>query len=149
MIAVPRYKSRGKQKETQRRKDARTQRGRLTRISHQLSAAADDAPCPAVFSRLGMLDGQSSTTPRPSGRKPHWTRHLAALATKPGEKCGLKRIPSSIFFFFASLRPCVFAFFSHPSPLPSIVAAESLLGDGLKIVTKIFGFWHFREVRKL
>ncbi len=59
------------------------------RISHQLPAAADDAQCPAVFSRIGMLDGLSSTTPRPSGRKPHWTMHLAALATKVGEKCGL------------------------------------------------------------
>jgi len=25
----------------------------------------------------------------PLGRKPHWARHLAALATKPGEKCKL------------------------------------------------------------
>ncbi len=84
----------------------------LVRISHQLPAAADDAPRPAVLSRIGMLDGptpvpseltpsayppfgrsarslQQSTTPRPSGRKPHWTRHLAALATKAGKKCGL------------------------------------------------------------
>ncbi len=61
----------------------------LTRISHKLPAAADDAPCPAVFSRIGMLDGLSSTTARPSGRKPLWTRRLPALATKPGEKCGL------------------------------------------------------------
>ncbi len=61
----------------------------LARISHQPPAAADDAPCPAMFSHIGMLDGQSSTTPRPSGRKPHWTRHLAAHATKVGEICGL------------------------------------------------------------
>ncbi len=61
----------------------------LARMSHQLPTAADDAPCPAMFSRIGMLDGLQSTTPRPSGRKPHWTQHLAALATKPGEICGL------------------------------------------------------------
>ena len=30
--------------------------GTLTRISHQLSAAASDAPHPAGFSRLGVLD---------------------------------------------------------------------------------------------
>ena len=61
----------------------------LARISHQLSAAASDTPHPAVFSRLGVLDVLSSTTPRPSGRKPRWARHLAALATKDGEKCEL------------------------------------------------------------
>ncbi len=72
----------------------------LTRISHQLSAAADDAPCPAVFSRVGMLDGLSSTTPRPSGRKPHWTRHFATLATKPGEKRGLILV-AALFFAFS------------------------------------------------
>ena len=64
----------------------------LARISHQLSAAAGDAPHPARFSRLGVLDVQSSTPPRPSGRKPHGARHLAALATKPGEIGGLDQI---------------------------------------------------------
>jgi len=59
------------------------------RISHQLFAAAGDAPHPAVFSHLGVLDVPSSTTPRPSDRKRHWARHLAALASKSGEKCGL------------------------------------------------------------
>ena len=59
------------------------------RISHQLSAAASDAPHPAVFSRLGVLDVPQVRAPRPSGRKPHWARHLAALATKPGEIRGL------------------------------------------------------------
>ncbi len=63
---------------------------RLTRISHQLSAAASDTPRPAEFSRLGVLDVLSSTTPRPSDRKHRWARHLAALATKAGEKRGLK-----------------------------------------------------------
>ena len=57
--------------------------------SHQLSAAAGDAPHPAEFSRLGVLDVLSSTTPRPSGRKRRWARHLADLATKTGEKCRL------------------------------------------------------------
>jgi hypothetical protein len=42
-----------------------------------------------MFSHFGVLDVLSSTTPRPSGRKPHWARHLATLATKAGEKCGL------------------------------------------------------------
>jgi len=61
----------------------------LARTSHRLPATAADAPHPAGFSRFGVLDVLSSTTPRPSGRKPGWARHLAALATKPGEKCGL------------------------------------------------------------
>ncbi len=64
----------------------------LARVSHQLSAAASDASHPAVLSRLGVLDVLSSTPPRPSGRKPHWARRLAVLATKPGEICGLARI---------------------------------------------------------
>jgi len=64
----------------------------LTRNSHQLSAPASDAPHPAEFSRLGVLDVQSSTTPLPSGRKNRWARHLAALATKAGEKCGLNPV---------------------------------------------------------
>ena len=58
----------------------------LAGISHQLPAAAGDAPHPEVFSRFGVLDVLSSTTPRPSGRKPHWARHLADLATKADEK---------------------------------------------------------------
>jgi 7,8-dihydropterin-6-yl-methyl-4-(beta-D-ribofuranosyl)aminobenzene 5'-phosphate synthase len=61
----------------------------LARISHQLSAAGADTPHPAVFSRLGVLDVPQVRAPRPSGRKPHWARHLAALATKPGEICRL------------------------------------------------------------
>jgi len=59
------------------------------RISHQLPATAVDAPHPAGFSRIGVLDVLSSTTPRPSGRKPSRAQHLVALATKPGENCGL------------------------------------------------------------
>ncbi len=61
----------------------------LARTSHQLPAAAGDAPHPVVFSHFRVLDVLSSTTPLPSGRKPHWPRHLADLATKAGEKCGL------------------------------------------------------------
>jgi len=63
----------------------------LARTSHQLPAAAGDAPHPTGFSHFGVLDVLSSTTPRPSGRKHHWARHLADLATKVGEKCGLVR----------------------------------------------------------
>jgi len=59
------------------------------RISHQLSAPASDAPHPAGFSHVGVLDILSSTIPRPSDRKLHWTRRLAGLATKAGEKRGL------------------------------------------------------------
>jgi len=61
----------------------------LARISHQLPAAASDAPHPAVFSRLGVLDVPQVRAPRPSDRKPHWAPHVAALATEPGEICGL------------------------------------------------------------
>jgi len=75
------------------------------RISHQLSAAADDALHPAVLSHIGVLTSSrkrrgasreavpanvpSSTLPRPSDRKPNCARRLAGLTTKPGEKCGL------------------------------------------------------------
>jgi len=39
----------------------------LNRISHQLSAAGADAPHPAVFSRLGVLDVPQVRAPRPRG----------------------------------------------------------------------------------
>jgi hypothetical protein len=58
---------------------------RLTRIIHQLSAAGGDAPHPAALSQLGVLDVLLSTPPRPSDRNHHCARHLATLATKPGE----------------------------------------------------------------
>ena len=87
-------------------------RNLLARISHQLSAAADDARHPAVLSHLGVLQPTlplrgltpsawppcravrevptyCRTLPRPSGRKPSWAQHLVNLETKPGEKCGL------------------------------------------------------------
>jgi len=73
----------------------------LARTSHQLPAAVGDAPHPAVFSRFGVLDVLSSTTPRPSGRKPHWARHVADLATKAGEKCGLVITGLAILVFAA------------------------------------------------
>jgi lipoate-protein ligase A len=81
--------------------DGRLQAGAmgLARISHQLPAAAGDAPYPAGFSHFGVLDVLSSTTPRPSDRKSHRARHLADLAAKAGEKCGLDDD--------ASLRPQV------------------------------------------
>jgi hypothetical protein len=61
----------------------------LAPITHQRPATAADAPHPTVFSPIGVLDVLSSTTPRPSSRKHRWVQHLAALATKPGEKWGL------------------------------------------------------------
>ncbi len=65
---------------------------RSARIHHQLPAAAGDTPSPVAFSRLGVLNVRSRTLPRPSGQKPHWARRLAALATKPGDICGLVTI---------------------------------------------------------
>ena len=62
----------------------------LACISHQLPATAGDAPHPAGFSRLGVLDVLSSTPPRPSrsGRSPQcrplrapWPRILGAATT--------------------------------------------------------------------
>jgi len=47
-------------------------------------------PQSAAFSPIGVLDVLSSTTPRPSGRKRHISRHLAGLATRRGEKCRLE-----------------------------------------------------------
>ena len=58
------------------------------RISHHLATTAGDMPQSATFSRFGVLDGLSSTTPRPSGRKRHISRHLAGLATRRGEISG-------------------------------------------------------------
>ncbi len=77
----------------------------LACISHQLPATAVDAPHPAGFSRFGVLDVLSSTTPRPSGRKPRWARHLVALATKPSEKCRLDgAVVGHIFFTPVTVR---------------------------------------------
>jgi len=43
----------------------------LAHMSHQLPAAAGDAPHSPSFSHLGVLDVPSSTPPRPSDRKRH------------------------------------------------------------------------------
>ena len=61
----------------------------LTRSIHELSAAANDASAPAVFSNLGVLKLPASNPPRPQVRKHGWHRRLAALATKPHEYFGL------------------------------------------------------------
>ena len=66
---------------------------RVTCTSHQLSTAASDAQHPAPFSRFGVLEVPSSTSPRPSSRKHRWAQHLADLVTKPGEKCRLMTFP--------------------------------------------------------
>jgi len=64
----------------------------LARISHHLATTAHDMPQSAAFSRFGVLDVLSSTTPRPSGRKRHISRHLAGLATRRGEIFGLGEV---------------------------------------------------------
>ena len=61
----------------------------LAGISHHLAITARDMPQSAAFSRFGVLDVLLSTTPLPSGRKRHISRHLADLATRCGEKCRL------------------------------------------------------------
>ena len=94
---------------------------RLTRISHQLSAAASDTPRPAEFSRLGVLDVLSSATPRLSDRKRRWARHLAGLATKAGEKRGLK--DAVALWLFGSSAMFVLAAFTL-----SIGEAHDILG---------------------
>ncbi len=79
----------------------------LTRTSHQCSTATADAQRPAALSHLGVLNGLSSTPPRPSDRKLHRAQHLDALATKTGEKCGLTDIvqsPDGLFLFWVVRR---------------------------------------------
>jgi hypothetical protein len=62
----------------------------LARIIHEVPAADDDAPHPAVFARLGVLDVLSSTPARPArpGRVPQyrplrapWLRIRGAVTT--------------------------------------------------------------------
>ena len=79
----------------------------LARLSHHIATAARDMPQSAAFSRLGVLDVLSSTTPRPSGRKRNISRHLTGLATRRGEKGGLK----------AFMRPAL----ACPSALTSLL----------------------------
>ncbi len=104
----------------------------LARISHQLPAAADDAPPPAAFSRLGVLEVLASTPPRPSGRKHHWARHLAALVTEPGEIWGLAS-PADLSFFDplhvrAELAKPVVEGFVAPLDLADVVDHALALG---------------------
>ncbi len=107
----------------------------LARSSHQLSAAAGDARHPAWLSHLRVLDVLSSTPARPSDRKPSWAQHLADLATKPGEKCGLGEPDATAPAVRASTvklpeRPphgerTVFEFFLHRFPrIPHTVWQE-------------------------
>jgi len=63
----------------------------LARSPHQLSAAGGDALPSAGFSHLSVLDGPSSTPPRPSNRKRGCDQHLAAFATKPSGNYGPAR----------------------------------------------------------
>ena len=59
-----------------------------TRISLQASTAASSVPQPARFAPIGLLNVPSGTPPRPSGRKPPISQHLADLVTNLGEICG-------------------------------------------------------------
>ncbi len=113
------------------------------RISHQPSAAADDAPRPATSSHLGVLDVLSSfppatphrpaapsapalhppagSPPLPSDRTRHSTRHLVDLVTNAGERCGLVCRASE-------LRRATPRGRSHTPTLPAL---DELLGGGL------------------
>jgi hypothetical protein len=74
----------------------------LARMIHEVSTADDDAPHPAVCARLGVLHVLMSTRPRPSGRKPHWPRHLAQVEASP---CIAKRLAEPRITFQVQL-PC-------------------------------------------
>jgi len=63
--------------------------GLLTRISHQLSAAAADPGMATALRPVGFLDVLSSTPAESSRRVPCIHACLRRRATKPGEKCGL------------------------------------------------------------
>jgi hypothetical protein len=67
----------------------------LTRISHQLSAAATDPGMSTALRSVGHLDVLSSTPAAPSGRSPCIHPHLRRFAAKPGEKCGLRLLVSA------------------------------------------------------
>ena len=73
----------------------------VARTSHRLATAARDMPQSAAFTPVGLLNVPSSTTPRPSGRKHHISQHLAGLATRRGEKCGLERLVVLFCFVLA------------------------------------------------
>jgi tRNA threonylcarbamoyladenosine biosynthesis protein TsaB len=61
----------------------------LTRISHQISAAAADPGMSAALRSVGFLDVLPSTPAESSRRAPCIHARLRRLATKSGEKCGL------------------------------------------------------------
>jgi len=114
----------------------------LTRSSHQCSTAAADTQRPAALSHLGVLNGLSSTPPRPSNRKLHRAQHLDALATKTGEKCGL--VPprgrrTAFFALLVVLFDGAFVVLLDTAPLqseaygiPAMVAVAVLVGLGLQ-----------------
>ena len=60
----------------------------LTRISHQLSAAAREKAASTSLRSLTVLNILSSMLPRAELRAPCIHGLLPRLATKPGEKCG-------------------------------------------------------------
>ena len=64
----------------------------LARISHQVSTAAADPGMSTALRAAGLLDVLSSTPAEPSGRAPCIHARLRRLATKPGEKCGLRTL---------------------------------------------------------
>ena len=64
----------------------------LARISHQLTAADADLPIFAALNTARVLDVPTGTPARPDSRSPCEYRHLHALASRPGEKCGLTRV---------------------------------------------------------
>ena len=77
----------------------------LARTSHHLAPAARDIPQSAAFTPIGLLAVQSSTTPPSSGHKHHISRHLAGLATRRGEKCGLDTPTTIVFACGRDRRP--------------------------------------------
>ena len=69
----------------------------LTRISHQLSAAAADKAVSTALRSVTVLDVLSSTPARANRRAPCIHSLLPRLATTPGEKCGLVAQADFIF----------------------------------------------------
>ena len=60
----------------------------LTRLSHELSAAAPDPSASAAFRFVGLLDVPSSTPPVPSGRAPCSDGVSDSSRRKPVRKAG-------------------------------------------------------------
>jgi two-component system chemotaxis sensor kinase CheA len=107
--------------------------GALARIPHQLSTAAADLPQSAAFARIGLLDGLSSTTAQPSGRKHHISQQLAGLATKPGEVCGL-----------GEERPALVV---HDGPLRRAILVDEVLGQREYLAQQLP--WNLRDAPAL